>query len=224
MKMWVPTLLSLAFLNLNICSQDTLVMPITGNGGIFNTCYTVIYDNGGPDSNYHNYSNSTITIAPLWVQHVNLYFEDFNTEDFFDSLSIYDGPGTTFPLIGTFSGNSLQGQTISSTGNSITLKFRSDDIQTGSGFKAIVGCLMGNENNISNLTSIYPNPAQNNFSIAGIKMEAIKDLKIFDVAGRYISNINNFENVNIENLPRGIYFLYIEDKNDVNRYIRFIKE
>src|SRR5687768_7829243 len=83
---------------MHVHAQDTIVMPSTGNGGFYNTCYATILDSG-IDSNYTNDNHATLTIAPLWVETVNLYFESFDTEIHFDSLSIYDGPGTTFPLI-----------------------------------------------------------------------------------------------------------------------------
>jgi hypothetical protein len=223
MKLMRLTILLFIIFNINIYCQDTLVMPLTGNGGIYNSCYAIIYDNGGADSNYHNFSNSTITIAPLWVQHVDLYFEMFDTEDFFDSLTIYDGPSTTFPLIGTFSGNSLQGQTVSSTGNSITLKFRSDDIQTGAGFKATVSCLMGNEEETLKELVVYPNPAQKDLTLNGIEFQNIRSMSITDITGRSVSAVNSIY-INIEDLSPGIYYLLMEDKNGRKYSTRFIKE
>lgn len=206
-------------------AQDTLMMPVTGNGGIYNTCYATIYDNGGRDSNYANYSNSTITIAPLWVQQVDLYFEIFDTETFFDSLSIYDGPGTAFPLIGTYSGNSLQGQTVSSTGSSITLAFRSDDIQTGAGFKAWVSCLMGekpltNENPLF----IYPNPVKSGFTLAGFPPSEIANLSIVDMTGRSIYSPIIANIIDVSFLIPGMYGLIVTDKNSNSSFIRLIKQ
>jgi CUB domain/Secretion system C-terminal sorting domain len=208
---------------LNGQAQDTLVMPLTGNGGVFNLCYGVIYDNG-IDSNYTNDIHSTITIAPLWVQNVSLYFEEFDTEIFFDSLSIYDGPATTFPLIGTYSGTSLQGQTISSTGTAITLAFRSDDIQTGTGFKAWINCLLATE--ILNKTSIqlYPNPAQSHLFVEGADWQEIERVYMVDIMGRMIQLADKVFPISVEELKAGLYGLCIIFKNGESTYLKWLKE
>lgn len=200
-------------------------MSTTGNGGIYNTCYATIYDNGGPDSNYHNFSNSTITIAPLWVQHVDLYFEMFDTEIFFDSLSIYDGPGTTFPLIGTYSGNVLQGQTVSSTGSSITLSFGSDDIQTGAGFKIWVSCLMSNEITYDTQSAfVYPNPANSILNIEGIEKDDINSVFITDMLGKMIYRNFSTSLIDIGNLSSGVYGLNVVLKNGQTLCLKWIKQ
>lgn len=206
----------------HVFSQDTLFMPTTGNGGIYNTCYATIYDNGGPDSNYANYCHSTITIAPLWVQHVNLYFEEFQTEIFFDSLSIYDGPGTTFPLIGSYSGTELQNQTISSTGTSITLAFRSDDIQTYSGFKILVSCLMGNETENNTILSIWPNPSFDVINIGGIHSDNITSANVIDMNGKLLLSSCRSP-INISHLSPGIYCVVLNASNGSKCYKKFIK-
>lgn len=225
MKIKALTHLILASIYSVVFGQDTLTMPVTGNGGIYNTCYAAIYDNGGPDSNYANYSNSTLTIAPLWVQEVSLYFEVFDTEIFFDSLSIYDGPGTTFPLIGTYSGNSLNGQTVGSSGSSITLLFRSDDIQTGAGFKAWVSCLMGNEILTDGQTSfVYPNPATSVISIKGIDDDQINEVYITDITGRNVLHKSKFISMDVSTLIPGIYHLHVVLSTGQLQHFRWLKQ
>ena len=202
-------------------AQDTIIMPLSGNGGFYNTCYATIYDNG-LDSNYANYSHSTITIAPLWVQSISLYFEMFDTEIYFDSLNIYDGPGTAFPLIGTYSGTTLQGQTVSSTGNSITLEFRSDDIATGSGFKAWVSCIMSNEELNTKDVVLYPNPANNSIQIIGV--ENVKSISIMDVQGRIIKCQLPTAIIDVSFISPGMYGLLIELQDGKTIYKKWIKE
>lgn len=209
--------------NLVLYSQDSIVMPVTGNGGFYNTCYAVIYDNG-LDSNYQNYSNSTVTISPLWVQTVSLFFEEFNTETYFDTLSIYDGPGTTFPKIGTYSGNSLLSQTITSTGNSITLEFLSDDIQTGTGFKAWVSCLMSNEDLLKGDLLIYPNPVVTTLYLDGIDLNLIKSISSVDLMGRVHSILPVSNSFDVSNLSSGMYVLCIQLNNGTSLFKKWIKE
>ena len=204
-------------------AQDTIVMPVSGNGGFFNSCHAIIYDNG-LDSNYYNYSNSTVTISPLWVESVSLYFEEFNTETFFDTLSIYDGPGTAFPKIGTFSGNSLQGQTVISNGNSITLEFKSDDIQTGSGFKAWVSCLMNNETFSIAEPLVYPNPAGGTLFFDGIDLALIQGIYLTDITGKIIKAIPLSNSIDVTDLSSGFYGLIITQNNGYQYFKKWIKE
>lgn len=206
----------------NLQAQDTIVMPLNGNGGFYNSCYATMYDNG-LDSNYKNYSNSTVTISPLWVQNVSLYFEEFQTENVFDYLNIYDGPGIAFPLIGKYSGTSLQGQTISSTGTSITLELKSDDIVTGTGFKAWVSCVMGNEEVKGNNVVLYPNPASASMNITGIETEKIKSISILDLQGRIIKQQLISSSIDVSFLPAGLYGLLLQFKDGINIYKKFIK-
>lgn len=208
---------------LNVQGQDTLVMPQTGNGGIFNTCFATIYDNGGI-TNYLDNSHSTITIYPLWVQTVSIYFEEFQTEVFFDSLTIYDGPGITFPVIGSYSGTALQGQTIHSTGNSITLEFHADDIETFSGFKAWVSCIMGDEliENIQPL--VYPNPTRDKIQMKNIDLSLIKQIKILDVFGQVVYDRPVSPDIDIHHFVPGIYTIQFEFTNGKYHTQKLIKQ
>jgi hypothetical protein len=208
---------------LNIHAQDTIVMPSTGNGGFYNTCYATVVDNGG-DSNYTNDVHAQVTISPLWVETVSLYFEEFDTEIHFDSLTIYDGPGTAFPVIGVYSGNQLQGQTISSTGSSITLEFRSDDIVTGAGWKAWVNCVLGNEEENVNAVIIYPNPTHSYIQLKNISLENIEHISISDMQGRMVKILTlQNDGISVEQLPVGLYVLKVEMKNGQQSTQKFLK-
>lgn len=208
--------------SINCYAQDTIVMPATGNGGFYNTCYATVLDSG-IDSNYTNDNHATVTISPLWVESVSLYFESFDTEVHFDSLSIYDGPGTAFPLIGTYSGNMLQGQTIQSTGSSITLEFRSDDIVTGTGFKAWVSCQVGTEEQNASQILLYPNPANIFVQIGNLDQSKVDKIFVLDAMGRSapVECINSM--VNVQHLAPGFYTLRIETTTKKMIYKKFMK-
>jgi len=106
-------------------------------------CVDTIYDMGGPVRNYYDKENYTYTIAPTGASSLSLAFTSFSTEANYDTLRIYDGPNTTSPLIGAYHGTSSPG-TINSTGPSLTVKFRSDNLTTSTGWKAVWHCLMDN--------------------------------------------------------------------------------
>lgn len=182
-------------------------------GGFYNTCYAVVYDNG-LDSNYLNNSNAQLTIAPLWVQTTSLYFENFELEPFFDKLEIYDGAGIGSPLIGSYSGTSLQGQTITASTNAITLRLLSDDIYTTSGFKAWVSCVM-NISEYEDATWFY----QHGNAIYMQEHNDIVELILYDITGKIICT-KKCDEINLLEIPilnTGIYLIKYTNANNVTK-------
>lgn len=112
-----------------------IIIPNSGQAQTQTSCSGTLYDSGGPSADYQDNTNSTITIAPTGASYVTLSFTSFNFENNFDYLFIYDGPSTTSPLIGQFSGSALpNGGTISSSSGAITIKQTSDQGLTFDGF------------------------------------------------------------------------------------------
>ncbi len=73
----------------------------------------------------------------------------------------------------------------------------------------------------TNNIKIFPNPSSNNFNIQFNKDYENIDIKIIDLAGRNvysektnISNNNDMVNINIENLPKGIYMINIKTEKE----------
>ncbi len=127
----------------NTCGRDTATlvnlividtnyqcinMPASGTGNNVNACNGIMYDSGGPNSNYPDNQTSQISIAPSGAQSLNLKFYSFGTEQGYDSLVIYDGIGTTGTIIGHWGGGVIpnSGNTISTPNGAITLLFTSD--------------------------------------------------------------------------------------------------
>ena len=55
----------------------------------------------------------------------------------------------------------------------------------------------------------------------------IIEVKLIDALGKFVlSNIDNFENINISNLPTGNYFIQIKyfDKNIKSETLKLVKE
>lgn len=111
-------------------------------------CSDTIYDMGGPNGNYYNNEDYTFTIAPTGAAGVSLSFTSFNTQSGNDVLSIYDGPTTTSPLIGNYSGTSSPG-TVNSSGSSLTLKWISNTSTVSSGWMAVWNCTFPSPTNLS---------------------------------------------------------------------------
>ncbi len=93
------------------------------------------YDSGGPSGNYSDNERILTLIHPTGATSVTLHFTSFSTELNWDHLFIYDGSTTSAPLIGEYTGTTSPG-TVSSSGGSLLLEFRSDCNTNASGWAA----------------------------------------------------------------------------------------
>ncbi len=101
--------------------------PFTRPAETRTRCSGYLEDLGGPQGDYSPNQRYVVTIKPEGAAKVKLKFSKFNTAAG-DWLVLWDGPvPDASPLIGAWSLNGLpNGGQIISTGNSITLEFRSD--------------------------------------------------------------------------------------------------
>lgn len=107
-------------------------------------CTDTLYDGGGPLVDYYNDENYSYTIAPDNATQVTLDFQSFSTEVNFDTLWIYDGNSINAPLIGYYHGNASPGF-ITSTGDALTLRFKSDISTRAAGWMAVWNCITDNQ-------------------------------------------------------------------------------
>ncbi|RMG83440.1 MAG: hypothetical protein D6707_01080, partial [Bacteroidetes bacterium] len=98
-------------------------------------CSGKFYDSGGGTANYSNYEDWTYTIAPPGAANITVTFNSFDIESGYDYLYIYDGPSSSSPLIGSYTGTSSPGTVVSSLG-AITFKFYSDNWTNKPGWDA----------------------------------------------------------------------------------------
>lgn len=112
-------------------------LPIAGTWTTYDACKGFVYDHGG-ESNYFNLTRDTVTINFGISDSVNLTFTEFMYEEGYDSLYLYDGPNTTYPLLGGYTGDSLPygGNTIKITNGAVTLRHFSDQLLNDIGYKA----------------------------------------------------------------------------------------
>lgn len=108
-------------------------------------CIDTIHDFGGPHKNYYNNEDYTWTIAPSGAMSIDVTFHEFDVENNYDYLYIYDGPTTSSAQI---SGSPFTGTTLpsnfSSSGNSLTFRFTSDGATVAPGFVATYQCVTDN--------------------------------------------------------------------------------
>ena len=114
--------------------------------GTFEVCSALFYDSGGPNGNYSDYEDFTLTFLPITEgSKLNVEFVEFNVEYHsscnYDYLKIYDGPSTASALIGKYCGTDSPGNiTATNPDGALTFKFFSDYMITKSGWKAIIKC------------------------------------------------------------------------------------
>ncbi len=197
-------------------------VPTTGVN-TYTSCSGTLYDDGGPFLNYSNNTEGVAVIQPAGAAQIILSFVSFDMENNFDSLLIYDGPTTASPIIGAFTGNTVPGQ-VSSSGGSVTIRQKTGGSVDGPGFELNWNCnLVGISefNNGSDDYVVYPNPTSN---IINIKSTTENNLNITEillintmgqvVIQKQLKSTNNFLQINVEHLPKGIYFLNIRTNKD----------
>ena len=111
--------------------------------GTVTTCNSLFYDDGGPNGNYHDRKEYTMTFMPATVGGVlEAVFEEFTLEDNYDFLYIYDGTSTSAPSLGTYTGFNSPG-TVTATNNdgALTFRFSSDYGVNEPGWKATLHCV-----------------------------------------------------------------------------------
>lgn len=99
---------------------------------------SIAADTGGTILGYRNDENVTRVVTTGDASPMSLYFTQFDIEDGFDFLTIFDGPDATGTLIGTYTGAELFQTQVDALTDSMTLVFTSDGSVTAAGWSAQV--------------------------------------------------------------------------------------
>lgn len=124
-------------------SQETYNIDVV-NGSTINTCSATLYDSGGPNGEYSNSENYSVTFcgndnAPMIVELMSMRTEGTST----DYIKVYDGPNTGSTVLATFGGSSMPNQTeYEASGNCVTITWRSDYSVVYAGFELNIRCAM----------------------------------------------------------------------------------
>lgn len=111
-----------------LMNQGSSITTLTDVSGDF-------YDSGGQIGVYTNDERSLTLIAPTNASSVSVTFQEFDIEDDWDYLYIYDGTDVFSPLIGHYTGTDNPG-TVTSNNGTLLFEFRSDCATTESGWAA----------------------------------------------------------------------------------------
>ncbi|HPF96079.1 MAG TPA: PKD domain-containing protein, partial [Mangrovimonas sp.] len=135
------TIISLFLVSFLSFSQE---VPM--QNGTVNNCSGVFTDSGGSMANYGDNENYTMTIcgdtAGFFVQ---LSFTAFSLQFNQDFITIYNGPDTSSPLIGTYTGTLATSPgfvqaTSANTSGCLTVVFTSNASGNGPGWTADISC------------------------------------------------------------------------------------
>ncbi|MBE9491673.1 MAG: C10 family peptidase [Bacteroidetes bacterium] len=118
--------------------------PFCNAGTTFSSTEGWINDGSGP----YDYTNQT---ECLWyidpydpafdsIMAIELTFLSFDTEPDFDFVTIYDGPGMEYPILGSYSGQELPPFTLSGS-NKILIRFSTDEANTRPGWQLKYNCV-----------------------------------------------------------------------------------
>jgi len=179
-----------------------------------------ITDTGGINGNYTNEQDYVRVLIPSQPnKKIELALTQFDLEEGYDYLYIYDGATTSAPdmTVGGLSGVDAQPPlpTFVSTSpdGALTLRFTSDQGVVESGFTAVVSCQnllgLGDVQNVD--FTYYPNPAKDAVNI--ISKTEISSIEVFNVAGQllYSSKANALETkIDISAFSTGTYFFKLK--------------
>ncbi len=125
--------------NADLFAQCTI--SVISGGTTTVTSPATIYDPGGT-SNYTSNLNVVKTYTAPAGNVLTINFTAFNTENGYDFMYLYDGTTAITTPILTKSGSGLPSPTsYTSTGQSFTIKFTSDNSTVGSGYVATLTCV-----------------------------------------------------------------------------------
>lgn len=166
--------------------QGTLTGNITVGGASLNVTFTI--DNNGLITNSNLRTNSTTTYTGRML-----------TSNGFYAGMIKNGGTDKFSkirLTGTISGTSLNGYA------------QDNDPNDNTGTSHFTLSALGNSELMLKDLKIHPNPVKDYLFIE--TSEKIKEIKIFDMTGSLVKEIQFPENsLNVSNLPKGIYIIEI---------------
>lgn len=200
-------------------------------------CGGKFYDSGGPNQFYGDNEDITTVIIPDTVGDVvTVTFINFDVEDEFDALYVFDGPDTNSPMIssgnpatysdfpaGGYYGIENPGPfTSTHSSGALTFLFLSSNLGVYPGWEADVICvpLNINENLMEDEDfSFYPNPTNGILKLTS--SYNIENVALYNVLGQQLitKSINaTTSQVDLSKLGSGTYILKVMVKGQLGTY------
>ena len=122
----------------------TLNVPLAGSNSVNCGLTTTLYDNGGPLANYNNFADGYTVFKNAGTAVITLT-GSMSVESNYDFVLIYAGVGTGGTLLASYTGARAVGPITSAAGQPLTVRMKSDNNITYSGFQInaaySAGCL-----------------------------------------------------------------------------------
>ena len=135
-----------------------LINEPTSTVSVFTDNSGTITDDGGASANYTNDQRSIYSIRPQNAQSITLDIQQFEIEDQWDYLYIYEGDNVFAPLYGYYTSTNIP-STININAPAVTIEFRSDCATNAPGFvinwQAVVADTVPPVTAIQNIPSPY---------------------------------------------------------------------
>ena len=148
-----------------VSTNSMFSQNVVMTNGTVNLCSGTFLDPGGTGP-YPAFSNTQFTICPNGSGLIQLNFTSFDVEAGWDNLTVYDGPNTTSPTLGTYDNNvpllGTVGATSSNASGCLTFVFSSDFTVNLNGWEATISCSTPCQNVQANLVSTSPTANANN--------------------------------------------------------------
>ncbi len=184
-----------------LINPNTTVTTLTDPSGDF-------FDDGGQIGVYSSDLRSLTLIQPTGASSVSVTFQEFDLENEWDYLYIYDGTTVFSPLIGYYTGSDDPG-TITSPDGHLLFEFRSDCAIAEPGWEATyTGQFdpVGIQPSSVERLQVFPNP-----TTGIVNLPPIDGLKwrLFDATGRIIAEGWNERNIDLSTfgLPEQVFIL-----------------
>ena len=203
---------------------------IMGDGQIV-TCSGLFFDEGGPDGNYSNNTDYTMTIQgdpAIENSILSVDFVEFDVEPNatcnYDYLKVYNGLDNNAPLIGTYCGTDGPGFiTSSNADNALTFIFHSDNSEVRSGWKAVINCtIIDQVSEIIKSSSlrVFPNPV--NHGLVQVQMEVkMEEIMLYNMAGQIIQTWvgeGKEQTLDLKRVHSGLYLIGVRSTEGMVYY------
>jgi hypothetical protein len=145
----------------NVTNQGNIILMQNGS---VTTCSGTFYDTGGPGGMYQNSENLTLTFNPATAgAMMEFVFTEFDIENSFEKLYIYNGADDTAPQFpgSPFTGLVSPGTiTAENPTGAVTFKFTSDSSVPKAGWAATVSCFIPQASDLKVVSFTGPTTGQ----------------------------------------------------------------
>ena len=175
-------------------------------------------DDGSGSFNYHDNSHCMWLIEPPYANSITISFNQFETEDVYDYVAVFDGNIE----VGRFSGHEVPDPIIATSG-SVFIAWFTNSNTTSRGWELTyeVDNLDIPENSPVSSLSAFPNPASDRLNIMfKAKTDETVKIRLVSLTGQtaieefFGACAGNYHTVlDVKELPDGLYFLELESSS-----------